>query len=274
MLGMIEKVMISYQAQISGILSDILSAVLIYMYTLKDSTLYQGLLMVFVRLVLIDTEQVINFLASKSTPTGATALTFVSREWTRQHVDFQGGFKIKLSMIALSKLFQSPNPLLTKITVPGDLVLIPGTQTGPVTRSKVKQKPVASEEPLMLAIFKLLLREYHVQQTEADSISLSDTYSDEDSENELLEQITDDQDLIDPFVEQSNFDFFDDLIGYTAREENEDPDIISDPYYKTDLKQYIVALVKAFSQQNPANFETLRKLLPPLDIDVLKKLLS
>jgi len=157
-------------------------------------------------------------------------------------------------------------------------------QAGPVTRSKAKLKQVASEEPLKLAIFKIFLREYHVQlQSENESISLTDTYSDSDvsSDEEIIQKLgqplspkegeDDRQDMnTDPFIEQSSFPFFDDL---TPKEENEDPDITQDPLYAIDLKQFILAFVKALSQQNPQSFTVLSGLLPPLDMDVLKKIL-
>ena len=52
---------------------------------------------------------------------GQSELHYVIRLWTQEHENFKGGFKIKMSIMGLLKLFYSNNASFANMTVRGDL---------------------------------------------------------------------------------------------------------------------------------------------------------
>eukprot|EP01124_Arcella_intermedia_P004451 TRINITY_DN12533_c0_g1_i1.p1 TRINITY_DN12533_c0_g1~~TRINITY_DN12533_c0_g1_i1.p1 ORF type:complete len:1012 (-),score=186.07 TRINITY_DN12533_c0_g1_i1:59-2773(-) len=267
---LIEKVMMTFSGQIGGVLDGLLTSVLNRLQASSESTLHQGLLMVFVRLFFMDTAQSINFLLSK----GVQQLSFILREWTQQHSNFRGAFKIKLSIMAFGKLFQSVNPVLNSITVPGDIVELDTR----AKRSK-KQKEVYAEEPIKLRIFKILVREYQViledLEGDAELGSDSDDFDlDDEDEEETLKNIYNElnqKEGSDPFVPAE--DVFG-LEDFFQEEEKEDPDIKDEPIYNVNLKEFISGFLKAFAEQDRNSFLPLANALPPLDKECLNKLFS
>lgn len=88
-------------------------------------------------------------------------LVWILREWTEIHAQLFGGFKIKLSILGLAKIFTSNNQNLEKlnISVKGDLI----ATTGRATRSGSSFKAEYAQEPLKLRIFKMLIQEHDVR---------------------------------------------------------------------------------------------------------------
>lgn len=66
-----------------------------------------------------------------SLPVDPPELVWILREWTELHANLFGGYKIKLSLVGLTKIFMCNNPNLEKlnITVKGDLVAVTGRST-------------------------------------------------------------------------------------------------------------------------------------------------
>lgn len=224
---------------------------------------------------------------------GENELTFFLRMWTREHENFKGAFKIKMSMLALMQIFQSNNALLNNVSVPGDLVVQPGRST----RSKNALKPHYSEEPLKHRIFKLIVREHVVRgvlsllwssecvqviiENEEDSFSMSDSdqdddFGDDDSEDEMARRMLKSNapahlvsQLANPYSAQAAGKYLDELLDDEDDDESpedaEDPDIKADPIYTLDLKKHIENFLKALAASHREAFTQMANMLAESD---------
>eukprot|EP01126_Amoeba_proteus_P062878 TRINITY_DN8607_c0_g1_i3.p1 TRINITY_DN8607_c0_g1~~TRINITY_DN8607_c0_g1_i3.p1 ORF type:complete len:673 (-),score=155.31 TRINITY_DN8607_c0_g1_i3:91-2109(-) len=280
---LIEKIILLFGDEIQPVLDELLTAVLNKMKRTEGLMPKQGLLFVFVKLFLRNNDLILNYLANKRlSPNGSPELIYVLSEWIELHSSLCGGFKIKQSAIGLSKIFESSNTHFRQlnICVKSDLVV---PDEGRRTRSSAK-KAVYSEEPVNLRIFTLLVREHDVlmkNENPYDSSSFSDSLDNpgDDEEDPMVRYLNnggvDPATLevigaecgssTDPFLAQDGF-FLDELLDMDHDlEEDEDPDIRSDPLYNINLKEFLESFFKSFAQNDPSGFGWMVEQLPPLE---------
>eukprot|EP01127_Copromyxa_protea_P004457 TRINITY_DN14318_c0_g1_i1.p1 TRINITY_DN14318_c0_g1~~TRINITY_DN14318_c0_g1_i1.p1 ORF type:complete len:1032 (-),score=263.01 TRINITY_DN14318_c0_g1_i1:64-2724(-) len=278
--GLIEKVISLYGNHLQSVLDDIFTAVLVKLHTTQDLTLKQGLLLVFVRLLVHNPDMFIDYLSSKRlNPQDPPELVYILREWTEIHEHLFGNFKIKLSLLGLTKIFTCNNPNLENlnINVRGDLI----ASTGRATRSGKSQKAEYAEEPVKLRIFKILIQEHNVlvQNEESLDSSISDSFDDDafgsdDDDEDLLTSLGQEAlqeaaggNISDPFAAQELFQFLDQFLDgkHHVDEEDEDPDLKNDPIYKMDLKEFVEGFIYGLARENAEFFQRLLDALPPLE---------
>eukprot|EP01128_Nolandella_sp_AFSM9_P000404 TRINITY_DN10565_c0_g1_i1.p1 TRINITY_DN10565_c0_g1~~TRINITY_DN10565_c0_g1_i1.p1 ORF type:complete len:1051 (+),score=154.39 TRINITY_DN10565_c0_g1_i1:32-3154(+) len=276
---LVEKVIVTFGSSVSSVLDYLLPAVLKRLHIAEHQSLQQGLLMVFVRLFHMDPDNIAEYLKSKDfTNCGMSELHFVLRRWTEQHDNFKGGFKIKMSALALIKLFTSNNPLFN-VAVRGDLKVLNKRQTRAVAAAEHGGNLYA-EEPLKLRIFKLLVKEHMVIfENEMDSFSMSESdeeveWGSDDDDDAFAEKLfrngpgANINSLADSFAAQSTMLELSDLLDEAHRdespEEEEDPDIKADALYPIVLKDTIRDFLRSMAKQHAQVFQQLASTLQPV----------
>lgn len=145
----------------------------------------QNLILVFARLVHSDLPALLNFLSSVPGPSGESALAYVLTEWCSKQTLFFGAYDTKVTMLALAKLVEHAlsenDDRLLSIIVKGDEI-VDLNAVGSKTRSQTAKNPVQwTEIPVVVKMYKLVLRELFQQSEEA----WPDDDEETDSENEL-----------------------------------------------------------------------------------------
>jgi len=240
-------------AYLGNYLGEMLKAVLNRLQAAKLPSLIQPLVLVFARLVHAHTSDVLNFLSS-ITVENTSALQYVLSVWTKAHTDFQGSYYLKISATALAKLYESNDPRLQNIVVPGDLLVHSGEKI--VTRSKSQtKKDEYTTVPLKVKIIQLLLQEYEVAIEEKIGAEEEEGDDDEDDWEEVDE---DDEEEIQQAlgIEGSSFadaslffglaDEFEDI-----DDEDDDPEAKNDPLYHIDIKEYVEQFIKGIAKMDP-----------------------
>jgi hypothetical protein len=288
--SLISKLILTVGAEMGGAMTQLLQAVITCLQTATRPLIISTMFVVFCHLMIRYTEQTVDFLSqipvqmtvdesNQQRLVNATALHFLLRKWTVEHDNFHGHYRTKLSIVALSKLFQLSDPRLDQITVAGDLIL--SDSTGRVcTRSK-SQSSKREEEPFRVRLFKLFVREHMAivaEEKENEQSSPSDDDSDDDYAV-LEESLASTQ----PEEEPSNTPHDRHTLGKSKRnaamafideellddaydeEDEEDPDILRDPIWTLNLKDYIENFFVTFEHQNPQLFATFVLRLDPKD---------
>ncbi|DAA76939.1 TPA_exp: Uncharacterized protein A8136_7168 [Trichophyton benhamiae CBS 112371] len=119
-------------------LPQLLRAVAQRLATAEKAQLIQSLILVFARLSLVNTSEVIDFLAQLDI-NGQSGLQVVLAKWLENSVTFAGYDEIRQNVIALSKLYQLDDPRIAEIQVKGELII---QDTGRIkTRSQSRKNP-------------------------------------------------------------------------------------------------------------------------------------
>lgn len=234
------------------------------------NTLTQDLIQVFALLMRQNLDLVLQFLTSFHMPTtGELALNYVLSFWTKTFEDRHGNYQMKVSIVALSSIFNHPS--LADIVVPADAAIEDALASkeeaiGARTRSKKRTNPALPRtEPLNTRIFRLLIREHMWLLEERDAPA---TMSDED--DDLFGSVTEGADTGEgpsPFADASEFDFAQGEYGgtinldtmiqnrYQLDDVETDPDILNDPIYNLDLEEYIYDWMKNLATENVELFD-------------------
>ncbi|RUS35306.1 armadillo-type protein [Jimgerdemannia flammicorona] len=93
-----------------------------YGLQLNPTLSLQSLVLVFAHLILAQQETVIEFLSNVNIE-GHSGLQVVMNAWCENYESFQGYYSLKVSAIALSKMFLSTDPRVQALTVKGDLIV-------------------------------------------------------------------------------------------------------------------------------------------------------
>ncbi|KAM5457309.1 hypothetical protein MaudCBS49596_000504 [Microsporum audouinii] len=138
-------------------LPQLLRAVAQRLATAEKAQLIQSLILVFARLSLVNTRDVIDFLAQLDI-NGQSGLHVVLAKWLENSVTFAGYDEIRQNVIALSKLYQLDDPRIAEIQVKGELII---QDTGRIkTRSQSRKNPDRyTIIPAPLKIIKVLIEE-------------------------------------------------------------------------------------------------------------------
>lgn len=147
-------------------LSDLLRAIAIRLATATRIQFIQSLLMVFANLATQVPADILAFLSEIQitiNQTSSSALTLTVQKWLENSVHFAGFDEIRQNVIALSKIYSLHDPRLHNITVKGDLIVQPPTNSSSArikTRSQARLNPdTYTSIPADLKILKLLVDE-------------------------------------------------------------------------------------------------------------------
>ncbi|KAG0261216.1 hypothetical protein BG011_001257 [Mortierella polycephala] len=237
---------------VTPIIPDLLNAVTQRLAQAKLPTFIQPLVMVFAQLCLNQHEVVINFLAGL-TINGRNGLDIVLSAWLANHADFQGLYNQKVSTVALTKIFMSADPRVYAVQVNGDLIVPQSSRI--VTRSLARNTPDQfTITTVPVKIIRLLATDLtsKVEEEEDEQAVLSDD-DDEDGEDDWEDD--EDQKTKDKFSFLSDILDSHGLDGEGEEDEEEvDPDVLTDPIYQMNMKNYLVDFFRQCAQQNSAPF--------------------
>ncbi|KAI8066912.1 armadillo-type protein [Gongronella butleri] len=234
---------------IAPVLPELLNAVLVRLESTTSQPFIQSLVLVFAHLINSQQDTVLDFLL-KTSINGKSGLAILMTHWVDNYDSFSGYYSLKVSAIALSKIYLVNNADLLNMSVKGDIVVNPNA--GIVTRSKSKRNPDQyTQIPLSMKIIKLLVADMGNSlaadtgaQDEADSIG------DEDGEWE---------DVVDDVAIRSRqeYQFLSDVLANMtedADDEENNPDLKNDPIYQTDLRAYLLDFFRNCSVHNVNHF--------------------
>ncbi|KAI8368240.1 armadillo-type protein [Radiomyces spectabilis] len=233
---------------IASVLPDLLNAVLARLQTTSYQPFIQSLVMVFAHLIIQQQDTVLQFL-SNTAINGKSGLEILMPTWCDYYDSFSGYYSLKVSAIALSKVFLVNDPRLQNLNVKGELVVNPNA--GIVTRSRSKNNPDQYTAILLpTKIIKLLVAD------------LSNTVTSEQVPQEEVESIGDEdnewEDLDDEIASaHKDFNFLSEMLANLPEDEDDEennPDLKNDPIYQTDMKTYLTEFFRNCSGHNVNHF--------------------
>ncbi|ORZ19612.1 armadillo-type protein [Absidia repens] len=233
---------------IAPVLPDLLNAVLVRLESTSYQPFIQSLVLVFAQLINSQQDTVIEFLTNVVI-NGKTGLEILMNHWVDNYESFSGYYSLKVSAVALSKVFLINNPGLQSMNVRGEIVVNPNG--GIVTRSKSKRNPDQyTVMPLPVKIIKLLVADMgnslpneHGQHDDAESLG------DDDAE---WDDINDEA----AFSARQDFAYLSDMLANLGEDDDEEnnPDLKNDPIYQIDMKGYLVDFFRNCSSHNVNHF--------------------
>ena len=299
--GLIVKMIQRGHTQLAQSLPDVFSSVVQRLETAKRSTLIQSLVNVFSHTIKNDwmTHALIDYLSGSvaGQSTGQTGLEIVLRSWCDNFIFFTGFYDVKVSIFALTKLYdiRQQDSRISGMIVKGDLVSS-GDNCGRIkTRSRARQEPDRyTEIPFTVKVIKLLLNEYLQQEESRMAIGRSRESSgrvtinpmgdegeeDEDDEDEEewedMEDevaVTDTNHLMNRMMQGQNMGYSEENDDEDPSDSDEDEEIKQDPLYSMDMKQYIRDFIQR--QAHDIYFRQLcEQYLTYAELQQLKNLLS
>ncbi|KAF9581008.1 hypothetical protein BGW38_002133, partial [Lunasporangiospora selenospora] len=234
---------------VSPIIPDLLNAVTLRLADAKLPTFIQPLVMVFAQLCLNQHDVVIGFLHGINI-NGRNGLEILMSAWLANHADFQGLYNQKVSTVALAKVFSSGDPRIAEVKVNGDLIVPQSSRI--VTRSRARNTPdqfTVTTVPVKIVrlLSSDLISKYEEEEQAGDS-DFDDEDGDEDWEDEDDGKSKSDFALLSDMLDSHGLDMDGD------EEEETDPDVLADPVYQMNMKQYLVDFFRQCVQQNPPAF--------------------
>ncbi|KAF9426444.1 hypothetical protein BGZ94_006510 [Podila epigama] len=248
---MISKLVTKGGDLVTAILPDLLNAVTLRLADAQLASFIQPLVMVFAQLCLNQHEIVVNFL-SGITINGRSGLDIVLSSWMANHADIQGMYNQKVSAVALTKVYMSGDPRVYAVQVKGDLIVTKSSRI--VTRSRAKNTPDQyTVTTVPVKIIRLLATDLtnRIEEEEEEQGGESD-YDDEDGE----EDWEDDEDerkgkfsMLSDMLDSQGLDF-----DGEDEEDVVDPDILADPVYQMNMKDYLFQFFQECVKQNSPLF--------------------
>ncbi|KAG0175607.1 Importin 9 [Apophysomyces sp. BC1015] len=232
---------------IAPVLPDLLNAVLGRLDTTSFQPFIQSLVLVFAHLIISQQDTILQFLGSTNV-NGKSGLEILMPIWCDYYDGFSGYYSIKVSAIALSKIFLVNDPRLQDITVKGEIVVNPNA--GIVTRSKAKRNPDQyTAIPLQAKIIKLLVSD------------LGNNLTGDQAPQEDVESVGEDdgdwEDADDDAYGPGDFNLLSDILANIAEEDDDEennPELKDDPIYQTDMRAYLVDFFRNCSAHNVNHF--------------------
>ncbi|CAB4420248.1 unnamed protein product [Rhizophagus irregularis] len=243
--------------RIVPVLPELLKAAATKLEGAKTATFIQSLVMIFAHLMLNQLSTVVEFLNTLDI-NGRNGLEILLNTWLENHESFQGYYSIKVSAIALSKLFLSGDPRIQGIQVKGDLIVTNSSRI--MTRSRSRKNPDQfTYVSANVKIIKLLISDLQnssdsdVKRSELDY----DEYDDEDSvETDDGCDEWEDVEEPSPFAPAEDYVVLSEYLdkGKDLDDVDDDPDIKEDPVYLTNLRDYLTDFFRHCAMQNENNF--------------------
>lgn len=232
---------------ISPVLPDLLTAVLGRLMNTDYQPFIQSLVMVFAHLVISQQDTVFQFLCNTQI-NGKSGLEILMTTWCENYDSFSGYYTMKVSAIALSKIYLSSDPRLANITVKGEIIVNPNA--GIVTRSRAKRNPDQyTAIPLPAKIIKLLVSDTsNAFVNEQAPIEEAESGDEEGGDWEDVED--------DLFSSRNDINFLSEMLNQVDNNDDEEdsPDLKNDPIYQTDMKAYLTDFFRNCNTHNVNNF--------------------
>jgi len=237
---------------IGPVLPDLLNVIISRLTVSKTPSFIQSLILVFAHLINTQMETVVQFLVSVNID-GRNGLDILLPVWCENHDSFSGFYALKVSSIALSKLFLLSDPRLQSISVKGDIIVPAGGRI--VTRSQSKQSPdqyTTTQVPIK--IVKLLVSELN-NSPNAENQGADEEFAESGDEEDGEWEDEDES----PFVAADDFAFLSELLesnGFDEDDDDEenDPDLKNDPIFQTNLKDYLTDFFRNCASHNVNHF--------------------
>nr|KAK4053501.1 hypothetical protein OIV83_001668 [Microbotryomycetes sp. JL201] len=244
-------------SSLSPVLPELLKAFVTRLASSTTSSFSQSLILPFAYLAREQLDTVLSLLESIEVQ-GRAALDILLTSWCETAPVLQGFWNIKVSTVALSRMFESARPSLAEISVKGDLLLTAKNSNTIMTRSKARLNPDQFQKiPFPAKALKLLVQE--AQNAAAESNAAKDAAGDATSDDG-------DDDWADEGDEfasgglNNDLAFLSDMLGsggalskYLQDDEDdggdgqdafEARDLQDDPVYSLDMKQYLFDFFK------------------------------
>lgn len=232
---------------IAPVLPDLLTAVLHRLTNTDYQPFIQSLVMVFAHLFISQQETVFQFLCNTEI-NGKSGLEILMTTWCDNYDSFSGYYTMKVSAIALSKIYSSSDPRLSNVTVKGEIIVNPNA--GIVTRSRAKRHPDQyTAIPLPVKIIKLLTGDLSTAlMSEQGPAEDAESGDEEGADWEDVED--------DVFATRNDINLLSDMLaGIDDNDDEEDnPELKNDPIYQTDMKAYLADFFRNCNAHNLNNF--------------------
>ncbi|CAG8541978.1 14752_t:CDS:10 [Acaulospora morrowiae] len=239
------------------VLPDLLKAVATKLEGARTATFIQSLVLIFAHVLINQQSTVIDFLANLNI-NGRNGVEVLLNTWFENHDSFHGYYSIRVSAIALSKLFLLCDPRIENLQVKGDLIVTRSSRI--MTRSRSRQSP--NQYTYVSAntkIIKLLLSDL---QNSPDGDNPRRSELDELLEEEEAIETEDEDDEWEDVEEPSPFAPSEDYIilsEYANKQRDlevleDESDVTDDPIYNTNLKEYVMEFFRHCAAQNINNF--------------------
>ncbi|KAG1471470.1 hypothetical protein G6F56_002098 [Rhizopus delemar] len=248
--------------RIAPVLPDLLTAVLGRLLNTDSQPFIQSLVMIFAHLVISQQETVFNYLCNTEI-SGKSGLEILMTTWCDNYDSFSGYYTLKVSAIALSKIYLVNDPRLFSIQVKGEIVVNPNA--GIVTRSRAKKTiPVAAKIVKLLiadTTNTLIAEQTHVE--DAESIG-------DDEEGGDWEEVEDDD-----HFGRNDINFLSDMLANIDDDDEEDnPELKNDPIYQTDMKAYLTDFLKNCHGHDINQFQSITNCLNDEEKETLAYILK
>ena len=229
-------------SSLAPILSDLLSAVATRLFTAKIPSFIQSLVMVFAHLIVreqFELDIIISFLMNLNHQGKNGLVEFISI-WCEYHSSFIGYYDVKISSLALSKLYAKCDERVSGILVKGDII----ATTRIITRSRAKTTPDQFTcVSFSIKVVKLLLGDF-MNNNDIEPVKKSTgkkDSSDEDDDDEWQDDV---------------YGIGNDLMGKMLNDDDVSDSRIGgscfsdDPLYNYDIKEHINSFMKTCVNQN------------------------
>ncbi|PBP23520.1 importin-beta domain-containing protein [Diplocarpon rosae] len=175
------------QERLGPYLEQLLRAVASRLATAEAAPFIQSLILVFARLSLNGSHDVVEFLAQIDI-NGQNGLQVVLSKWLENSIMFAGYDEIRQNVIALSKLFTLNDQRVVQTMVKGDLIIPKSDRI--MTRSQAKLNPDQHTViPAPLKILKVLIEELLSASGQQRAAALAAEYADEEADDDGWEDV-------------------------------------------------------------------------------------
>ncbi|XP_043813224.1 importin-9 isoform X2 [Manihot esculenta] len=249
--------------QMAQHIRDLVAALVKRMQSAQIAGLRSSLLLIFARLVHMSVpniEQFIDMLISIPAEGYENSFVYVLSEWTKQQVEIQGAYQIKVSTTALALLLSTRHAELGKVNVRGHLLK---SNAGITTRSKAKLAPdqwtvVPLPEKIMALLADVLI-EIQEQVTVGDE--------EESDWEEIQGDMESDKNLFSAASTSCGRTTYDQLEAmaqaFSENQEDDDEDDdddlfhVADPLNEINLASYLAEFFAKFSHSDRGLFDHL-----------------
>ncbi|KAK6586774.1 hypothetical protein PZA11_000064 [Diplocarpon coronariae] len=176
------------QERLGPYLEQLLRAVASRLATAEAAPFIQSLILVFARLSLNGSHDVVEFLAQIDI-NGRNGLQVVLSKWLENSVMFAGYDEIRQNVIALSKLFTLNDQRVIQTMVKGDLIIPKSDRIMTRSQAKLSSFPQYTVIPAPLKILKVLIEELLSASGHQRAAAFAAEYADEEADDDGWEDV-------------------------------------------------------------------------------------
>lgn len=262
--SLIHQLLLKMPAQVGPIVPALLRPLVEKLAQSDSSPLVVQLLLVIAQLIHINTNQLIDCLASQPAPgSQSNALETVMEIWIERQLEFMGAYRINLATTALVQLLASHHPALMALQVKGHRIDV---NSNIRTRARAKQQAEQWHMvPLPAKLIALLADSVAEYQTHKTAGVKGQKIDDDDSED-WGDNSDNEEDA-----------FTSNLLGLDLEEltsaDGEADEHKDDPMSHVDLEAYIVQQLRNLHSNDRPGFESLCAALNSVQLQTIKSML-